>query len=452
MPQPADRRMTFSLPEGAIPGAWYNAAADLPFALPPPIHPLTRQPLQAADLSAIFPGELIAQEMSTERWIAIPDEIRDVYRLWRPTPLKRAARFERALKTRCRIYYKDESTSPVGSHKVNTALAQAFYNKKAGIERLVTETGAGQWGTALSFACSVFGLRCRVFMVRVSYNQKPSRRTLMRIWGSEVFPSPSTETEAGRGILQRDPDCPGSLGIAISEAVEEAARDSRSNYSLGSVLHHVLLHQTVIGLEVREQLDLAGEKPDYLVGCVGGGSNFGGLVLPFLPEKLRDPNLTIIGVEPTACRTMTRGRYAYDFGDTAALTPLIKMHTLGHGFIPPGIHAGGLRYHGCSPLVSALVEHGLVQPRAEPQSLVFDAAVLFARSEGIVPAPETAHAIAAVADLARTQTGEKCIVFNLSGHGLLDLASYDKYLAGELVDFEHPAMAIEQSLGALPAL
>ncbi len=353
MPRPIDQTVTFALPEEAIPTAWYNVTADLPFSLPPPIHPGTRKPLEENDLAPLFPLSLIRQELSTDPWVEIPGAIRDVYRLWRPTPLRRARRFEQALGTHCRIYFKDESTSPVGSHKINTALAQAYYNKQAGIERLVTETGAGQWGTALSFACSVFGLQCRVYMVKVSFSQKPLRRTMIKIWGGEVFASPSTLTEAGRRILLEDPDCPGSLGIAISEAVEEAAGSPDANYSLGSVLNHVLLHQTVIGLEAKEQLALAEDRPDYLVGCVGGGSNFGGLVLPFLPEKLKNPKLGIIGVEPTACPTMTKGRYAYDFGDTSALTPLLKMHTLGHSFIPPGIHAGGLRYHGCSPLLSA---------------------------------------------------------------------------------------------------
>jgi tryptophan synthase beta chain len=452
MPSLTDPTTKFMLDERDIPTAWYNAAADMPFPVPAPIHPGSKKPLEPADLAALFPMELIRQEMSSERWIEIPGEVRDAYRLWRPTPLKRARRFEKALGTRCRIYFKDESTSPVGSHKINTALAQAYYNKEAGLERLTTETGAGQWGTALSFACSVFGLGCRVFMVKVSYNQKPARRTIMRVWGAEVFASPSTMTVSGRRILADDPDCPGSLGIAISEAVEEAAADPAANYALGSVLNHVLLHQTVIGQEAKAQLELAGDRADVLVGCVGGGSNFAGLALPFVPEKLGRSGLEIIAVEPTACPTMTRGLYAYDFGDTASLTPLIKMHTLGHGFIPPGIHAGGLRYHGCSPLVSAMIEHGLVEPRAVPQTRVFEAAILFARSEGIVPAPETAHAIACVADLARAEPGKRCLVFNLSGHGLLDLGAYEMYLDGELVDYEHPAHEIETALTDLPEM
>jgi tryptophan synthase beta chain len=322
MNRPIDATLTISLPEKAIPTAWYNVTADLPFTIPPPIHPGTKEPLQEHDLAPIFPPSLIRQEMSIDRWIEIPPPVREVYRLWRPTPLSRARRFEQALRTRCRIYFKDESTSPVGSHKINTALAQAYYNKEAGLSRLVTETGAGQWGTALSFACSVFELQCRVYMVRVSFEQKPQRRTMIKIWGGEVLPSPSTRTESGRGILQDDPNSPGSLGIAISEAVEEASGSPEANYSLGSVLNHVLLHQTVIGLEAREQLTLAEDRPDYLVGCVGGGSNFGGLILPFLAEKLANPELRIIGVEPTACPTMTKGKYAYDFGDTSSLTPL----------------------------------------------------------------------------------------------------------------------------------
>jgi tryptophan synthase beta chain len=447
----ADPSVKIMLPEDAIPTAWYNVAADLPFPLPPPIHPGTGQPLQPEDLAPIMPRSIIDQEMSRERWIEVPAPVRDAYRLWRPSPLKRARRFEKALGTRCRIYFKDESTSPVGSHKVNTALAQAYYNKQEGLERLTTETGAGQWGTALSFACHVFGLGCRVYMVRISYQQKPARRTLMKIWGAEVFPSPSDQTACGRAILARNPDTPGSLGIAISEAVEEAAADPTANYSLGSVLNHVLLHQTVIGLETKAQLDLVGETPDFVIGCVGGGSNFAGLALPFVPDKLgANRDLRIVGVEPMACPTMTRGRYAYDFGDTAKLTPLLKMHTLGHGFIPPGIHAGGLRYHGCAPLVSALLDRGLFEARAMPQTEVFDAAILFARSEGIVPAPETSHAIAATAALAREARGEKCLVFNLSGHGFLDMGAYDRYFAGDLADHEHPDHVLADALADLP--
>jgi tryptophan synthase beta chain len=438
------------LTEKSLPKRWYNVAADLPFPMPPPIHPGTNAPLKAEDLAPIFPKALIEQEMSRERWIDIPEEVREVLRLWRPTPLRRARRLEAVLKTPCRIYYKDESVSPTGSHKTNTALAQAYYNKKAGMQRLATETGAGQWGSALSFACHVFGLRCRVYMVKVSYQQKPSRRSLMHVWGAEVIASPSELTHAGRQILAEDPHSQGSLGIAISEAVEDAAGNADTNYSLGSVLNHVLLHQTVIGLETKEQLALAGETPDYLVGCVGGGSNFGGLMLPFIPDKIKNPALRIIAVEPTACPTLTKGVYDYDFGDTAKLTPLVKMFTLGHGFMPPGIHAGGLRYHGAAPIVSALKHHNLIEARACAQTAVFEAAVTFAGAEGIVPAPETAHAIRTVIDLAREEKEPRVIVFNMSGHGLLDLGAYDKYMAGELMDYHLPAHAIENALKDLP--
>ncbi len=438
------------LPEKDIPERWYNLAADLPFQLPPPFNPATKSPLDPSALLGIFPKALVDQEISQERWIEIPPEVRDILRLWRPTPLRRAARLERALNTKCRIYYKDESVSPTGSHKTNTAIAQAYYNKKAGIERISTETGAGQWGSALSFACNVFGMKCRVYMVKVSYNQKPFRRCLMHIWGAEVVASPSDQTKAGRHMLKQDPHCQGSLGMAISEAVEEAAGDPKTNYSLGSVLNHVLLHQTVIGLEAKKQLEIIGEKPDFLVGCVGGGSNFGGLVFPFIKDKLDRPSLRIVAVEPSACPSMTKGVYQYDFGDTAALTPLIKMFTLGHNFMPPGIHAGGLRYHGCSPIVSALLDKKIVEARSLHQTGVFDAALLFAQTEGIVPAPETAHAIKAAIDIAKDEKQSKCIVFNFSGHGFLDLGSYEKYLHGELKDYPLPVHELEKSLGELP--
>jgi tryptophan synthase beta chain len=438
------------LPEKNLPKRWYNVAADLPFAMDPPLHPGTGKPIGPADLAPIFPKALIEQEMSRERWIDIPTEVREILRLWRPTPLRRAKRLEAALKTNCRIYYKDESVSPTGSHKTNTAIAQVYYNKMEGIKRIATETGAGQWGSAVSFACHVFGLTCRVYMVKVSYQQKPFRKSLMHIWGSEVVASPSELTQSGRAILAKDPHCQGSLGIAISEAVEDAAGNADTNYSLGSVLNHVLLHQTVIGLETKEQLALAGEKPDILVACVGGGSNFGGLVLPFIPDKLKNPEMRIVAVEPTACPTLTKGVFDYDFGDTAKLTPLVKMYTLGHGFMPPGIHAGGLRYHGASPIVSALLKRNLIEARACAQTAVFEAAVTFARAEGIIPAPETSHAIRAAIDIARETKESKVIVFNLSGHGFLDLASYDKYLAGELTDYHLPAHAIENALKDLP--
>jgi tryptophan synthase beta chain len=438
------------LPEKSLPTRWYNVAADLPFAMPPPMHPGTHKPLEASDLAPIFPMSLIEQEMSQERWIDIPGEVREILRLWRPTPLRRARRLEAHLKTPCRIYYKDESVSPTGSHKTNTAIAQAFYNKKAGMKRIATETGAGQWGSAMSFACHAFGLSCRVYMVKVSYQQKPFRRSLMHVWGSEVIASPSELTHAGRKILEENPHSQGSLGIAISEAVEDAAGNADTNYALGSVLNHVLLQQTVMGLETQEQLKLAGEKPDFLIGCVGGGSNFGGLILPFIPDKLKNPAMRIVAVEPSACPTLTKGVYEYDFGDTAKLTPLVKMFTLGHGFMPPGIHSGGLRYHGAAPIISALLQNKLIEARSCAQTAVFEAAVTFARTEGIIPAPETAHAIRAVLDIAREEKEPRTIVFSLSGHGFLDLAAYDKYLAGELTDYHLPAHAISDALKDLP--
>jgi tryptophan synthase beta chain len=440
-----------TLSEKDIPDCWYNVIPDLPFQLPPPINPRTRKPLAKEDLAAIFPMELIKQEASPQKWIDIPGEVIDIYRLWRPTPLRRAFRLEKRLKTKCRIYYKDESVSPTGSHKTNTAVAQAYYNKKAGVKRLATETGAGQWGAALSFACNVFSLGCRVYMVKVSFHQKPFRKSLMHIWGAEVVASPSELSESGRQILKEDPHCQGSLGIAISEAVEEAAKNKDTNYSLGSVLNHVLLHQTVIGLETKKQLALAGEKPDYLVGCVGGGSNFGGLILPFITDKLKNKKLKIIAVEPSACPSLTKGLYAYDYGDTATLTPLLKMFTLGHKFIPPGIHAGGLRYHGCSPLLSALHAQKIVDAVSYPQLEVFQDALTFAQTEGIVPAPETSHAIKAALDIARKESG-KCIVFNFSGHGLLDLSAYDKFLSGELQNYAYPQQKIEKALSGLPKI
>lgn len=441
------------LHEKHIPHAWYNLPADLPFPVPPALNPATGRPLSVNDLRRIFPLSLIRQEMSRKKEVAIPAEVRDIYRLWRPTPLKRAVRLEKYLKTKARIYYKDESVSPTGSHKINTSIAQAYFNKKEGIRRLTTETGAGQWGAALSFACSAFSMKCRVYMVKVSFNQKPFRRSLMKIWGAEVIASPSKTTSCGRSILKEYPSCQGSLGTAISEAVEEAAARNDTNYALGSVLNHVLLHQTVIGLEAREQLKLAGEYPDFVIGCVGGGSNFGGLAFPFVTDKLgRHPGLRIIAVEPSACPTLTKGLYEYDFGDTASLTPLLKMFTLGHKFMPPSIHAGGLRYHGCSPLVSMLCHRKIAEARSYPQLDVFKAAMVFARTEGIVPAPETAHAVKAAIDAASSAPKGACILFNFSGHGFLDLASYDKFLGGELKNFSHPAAEIRRSLKDLPAV
>lgn len=442
------------LPEADMPQEWYNIQPDLPRPLPPYLHPATGKPVGPQDLAPIFPMELIQQEVSQERQIPIPDEVQRLYRLWRPTPLRRARRLEAALKTPARIYYKDESVSPAGSHKPNTAVAQAYYNKVAGIKRLATETGAGQWGSALALACNFFGLECTVYMVKVSYHQKPYRRSLMHIWGADVYPSPTDRTQAGRAILAKMPDTPGSLGMAISEAVEDAATHPDTNYSLGSVLNHVMLHQTIVGLETQKQLALAGEKPDVLIGCVGGGSNFAGFCFPFVPEKLKGRELKIIAVEPAACPTLTKGAYTYDFGDTAGLTPLIMMHTLGHSFVPPGIHAGGLRYHGDAPLLCLLVHEKVIEARAYPQNPVFEAARLFAQNEGIVPAPETAHALKAAVDEAVRcrETGEaKVIVLNFSGHGHFDLAAYDAFLEGKLQDIEtDPEEMIKKALEDLP--
>jgi len=443
------------LPESDLPVEWYNLLADLPEPLPPPIHPLTKEPLDPAALERIFAKELIRQEVSQERWIGIPDEVRRVYALWRPTPLVRARNLEKALKTPSRIYFKDESHSPPGSHKPNTAVAQAYYNKIQGIRRLSTETGAGQWGSSLAFACSFFGLECKVYMVKVSYHQKPYRRVMMQLWGATVTPSPSEETECGRKILASDPNCPGSLGIAISEAVEVALKNDDTNYTLGSVLNHVMLHQTVIGLEAEKQMKEFGDWPDVVIGCVGGGSNFAGLAFPFLRHKLAGKEMRFVAAEPKACPSLTRGMYRYDFGDTSMLTPLLKMHTLGHSFVPAGIHAGGLRYHGMAPMVSFAVKLGLVEAVALHQRECFEAARLFAATEGIIPAPETSHAIRAaiIEALKCKETGEeKCILFNLSGHGICDLGAYERYLAGELEDYELPQEQIDQALAELPAV
>jgi tryptophan synthase beta chain len=442
------------LSESELPQEWYNILPDLPAPFPPYLHPATGQPLGPQDLAPIFPMELIKQELSPERWIAIPDDVRRIYQLWRPSPLHRARNLEAALKTPARIYYKNESVSPAGSHKPNTAVAQAYYNKAAGIKRLATETGAGQWGSALALACNFFDLECTVYMVKVSYHQKPYRRSLMHIWGGDVYPSPTDRTQAGRSILARDPETSGSLGMAISEAVEDAATHPDTNYSLGSVLNHVMLHQTVVGLETKKQLALAGEAPDVLVGCVGGGSNFAGFCFPFVPDKLQGKEMRFVAVEPTACPTLTKGSYAYDFGDTAGLTPLIMMYTLGHSFVPPGIHAGGLRYHGDAPLLCLLVHEKIIEARAYTQNPVFEAARLFAETEGIIPAPETAHAIKGAIDEARLckETGDaKCIVLNFSGHGHFDLAAYDAYLEGGLTDVEtDPEALIKKALAELP--
>lgn len=443
------------LPESELPKAWYNILADLPSPPPPPLHPGTKQPIGPAELEPLFPLEIILQEVSTERWIEIPEPVREVYRLWRPTPLFRARRLEAALRTPARIYYKYEGTSPAGSHKPNTAVAQAFYNKQAGVRRLTTETGAGQWGSALAMACSLFGLECTVYMVRVSYQQKPYRRVLMETWGAQVIPSPSDRTQAGRSIRAQHPDSPGSLGIAISEAVEDAATHEDTKYSLGSVLNHVLLHQTVIGLEAKRQMELVDDYPDVVIGCIGGGSNFAGLSFPFLQDKLQGRKVRVVAVEPTACPTLTKGRYLYDFGDTTRMTPLLKMYTLGHTFVPPGIHAGGLRYHGDAPTVCLLYDQGAIEAVAYPQNAVFEAAVTFARTEGIPPAPESAHAVRKAIDeaLACREAGEsKAILFNLSGHGHFDLAAYEEYLAGRLADFEYPEEDIRMALEGVEAL
>ncbi|HNT33572.1 MAG TPA: TrpB-like pyridoxal phosphate-dependent enzyme [bacterium] len=441
------------LTEAEVPQKWYNVQADMPKPLDPPLNPATKQPIGPEALAPIFPMALIEQEVSTERWIAIPEEVMDILMIWRPTPLVRAERLEKALGTPARIYYKNESVSPPGSHKPNTAVAQAYYNKKQGLKRLTTETGAGQWGSALSFACQMLGLECTVYMVKVSYQQKPYRRSMMHTYGAEVFPSPTDRTNAGRGILAKDPECLGSLGIAISEAVEEAATRADTNYSLGSVLNHVLLHQTIVGLETKKQLEKANDKADIVIGCVGGGSNFAGMAFPFFPDKLAGKDIRFIGVEPCACPTLTRGVYAYDFGDTAQMTPLLKMHTLGHDFIPPGIHAGGLRYHGGAPLLCALINQGFIEAQAVHQTAAFKSALQFARTEGIIPAPETSHAICVGIQeaLKCKETGEaKSIVIMFSGHGYFDMGSYDAYLAGKLQDYEYPAELIAESLKKLP--
>ncbi len=445
----------YTLEEKHIPTAWYNILADLPQPLPPPLHPGTKKPLGPDDLAPLFPMELIKQEMSGERYIEIPEEVRDIYRLWRPTTLYRARRLEKALDTPAKIYYKYEGTSPPGSHKPNTAVAQAYYNKKEGIKRITTETGAGQWGSALSFAGACFGIEIKVYMVKVSYFQKPYRRIMMQTWGANCIPSPSNETNAGRHMLEKDPDCPGSLGLAISEAVEDAASRDDTHYSLGSVLNHVLLHQTVVGLEAKKVLMDIGDYPDIIIGCVGGGSNFGGVFLPFLKDKIegKKPDLRVINVEPESCPTLTRGPYEYDFGDEAGLTPLLKMNTLGHGFIPPPVHAGGLRYHGMAPIICHLLNLGFVEAKAVHQLATFEAGVTFAQSEGIICAPETDHAIRVTLDeaLKCRETGEaKTILLALSGHGHFDMAAYEAYFAGKLVDYEYPEHKIKEALAQVP--
>jgi tryptophan synthase beta chain len=454
MAQLLTRRTKFVLDEDHIPRAWYNIAADLPVAPSPYLHPATLEPIGPADLAPLFPMALILQEVSTEREIEIPEPVREAYTLYRPTPLYRAHRLEQALDTPAHIYYKYEGVSPAGSHKPNTALAQAFYNKEEGTGRLATETGAGQWGSALAFAGAYFGLEVKVYMVRASYDQKPYRRILMETYGAEVVASPSPTTNYGRQVLAESPDSPGSLGIAISEAVEDAATREDTKYSLGSVLGHVLLHQTVIGQEALEQMGMAGESPDVVIGCTGGGSNFAGLTFPFLGRNLREgASHRIVAVEPEAAPSLTRGIYAYDYGDTAKMAPVAKMHTLGHDFIPEPIHAGGLRYHGMSPLVSLLKENGYIEARSVHQRASFAAGVQFARAEGILPAPEPTHAIKVAIDeaLEARERGEaRVILFNLCGHGHFDLAAYERYLDGTLEDYEYPAERVAEALAHLP--
>jgi tryptophan synthase beta chain len=444
-----------TLPDSSIPSTWYNALADLKNPPAPVIHPGTGKPVGPGDLLPLFPMGLIEQEVSSQRFIPIPQEVRERYAMWRPTPLFRAFRLEKAIGTRSKIYYKNEGVSAGGSHKLNTSIPQAFYNKQFGRKRIATETGAGQWGSAMAIAGSFFGIEVKVYMVKVSYVQKPYRRMLMEVFGAKVVPSPSKDTASGKAILAGNPDSPGSLGIAISEAVEDAAGREDTSYALGSVLNHVLLHQTVIGLEAKEQMAITGDYPDVVIGCHGGGSNFSGIALPFLQDKLgggkRNPRL--VAAEPASCPTLTKGVYAFDFGDTAKLTPIVKMYTLGHDFIPEGIHAGGLRYHGAAPLVSQLLSEGLIEAQAYAQLQVFSSSITFAKAEGVLPAPESGHAIhAAIAEAkkADAEGAERVILFNLSGHGFFDLAAYDDFLTGKLADHEHSEEKVREALGNLP--
>lgn len=441
------------LNEKEMPTQWYNIMADMPNKPLPPLHPGTKQPIGPEALAALFPMELIKQEVATDRWIDIPEEVQDLYRIWRPTPLHRAYHLEKALDTPAKIYYKNESVSPAGSHKPNTALPQAYYNYKEGVKRITTETGAGQWGSALSFACQHFGIDLKVFMVKVSYHQKPYRKMMMNTWGADVVPSPSNLTEAGRHILSKYPDSPGSLGIAISEAVEMAAKDDKTKYALGSVLNHVLMHQTVIGLEAIKQLEMTGDYPDIVIGCFGGGSNFAGISFPILRFNFTEGKKTrVIAAEPASCPKLTRGQFQYDFGDTEGLTPLIPMFTLGHNFVPDNIHAGGLRYHGAGAIVSQLLKDKLIEAQSVKQLETFEAGVLFARHEGIIPAPESTHAIAVAireAKKAKEEGKSKNILFNLSGHGFIDMAAYDQYFAGNLQDHEVTDAEIKESLAQL---
>ena len=443
----------FFLDEKEMPTSWYNIMADMPTKPMPSLHPGTKQPVGPQDLAPLFPMELIKQEVSAEKYIEIPEEVQDIYKLWRPSPLHRAYSLEKALDTPAKIYYKNEGVSPAGSHKPNTAVAQAYYNYKEGVKFIATETGAGQWGSALSFACNHFGISLKVFMVRVSYEQKPYRKSMMNAWGAEVIPSPSNQTNSGRKILSEHPDSPGSLGIAISEAVETAAQREDTKYALGSVLNHVLLHQTIIGQEAIRQFEKAGDFPDIVIGCFGGGSNFGGIAFPFLEKNLTQAKkVRCIAVEPKSCPKLTRGTFRYDFGDEAGFTPLIPMYTLGHDFIPAEIHAGGLRYHGAGPIVSQLLRDKLIEATAVHQLESFKAGVLFAQTEGIIPAPESTHAICQVvkeAEIAKKEGKAKTILFNLSGHGIIDLGAYDKYFAGELTDYSVSDDEINKSLATL---
>ena len=451
------KRSMFFLDQKDMPTQWYNVLADLPEPIPPYLHPMTKQPMGPEDLAPLFPMELIKQEVSTERWIDIPEEVQDVYRTYRPTVLHRAYRLEKALDTPAKIFYKYEGTSQAGSHKPNTAIAQAYYNKKEGIKRIATETGAGQWGSALAMGCAFFDIELKVYMVRISYDQKPYRRILMETWGAQCVPSPSQDTKAGRDMLEKWPDCPGSLGLAISEAVEDAMTRDDTHYSLGSVLNHVLLHQTIIGEETRKQMEMADAYPDIIVGCVGGGSNFAGQFLPWIRDKIsgEKKDLRIVCVEPESCPTMTRGLYAYDYGDTAGMAPIAKMHTLGHTFIPPPIHAGGLRYHGMAPIISKLYDLGLIEAVAAHQIAVFEAAIKFARTEGIISGPEPSHNLKVAIDeaLKCKESGEaKTILIAHSGHGHFDLAAYDAYLSGKLQDFAWPEEEIKKAQAELPEI
>lgn len=446
-------RTKFILDEKDMPTHWYNILPDLPEPLPAVFHPGTGKPITPDDLAPLFAMDLIMQEFSPESFIEIPEEVQKIYRMWRPTPLHRAYGLEKALDTPAKIFYKNEAVSPSGSHKSNTAIAQAYYNKKEGIKRIATETGAGQWGSALALGCKLFDMELQVYMVKASYAQKPYRRIMMETWGAKVIPSPSSTTKAGRDVLAKDPDCPGSLGIAISEAVEDAATRNDTHYSLGSVLNHVLLHQTIIGQEIKKQLELADSYPDVIFGCIGGGSSFAGMSLPFIKDKLAGKNIRLVAVEPEACPTITKGLYAYDFGDEAGLTPLLRMYTLGHTFVPPPVHAGGLRYHGMAPIISHLHKLGLIEARAEHQVATFKAAVTFARAEGIISAPEPSHAIKAAIDEAikcRESGESKTILFLLCGHGHFDMAAYDEYLSGRLQDYEYPEEKVKEALASLP--